>query len=170
MSSGLILALAAGWPAGIWAADYLPGVGPAPMRQETAASPAARPQWKLLSLRDLVNPPATAATNAVARNDTNAAALPGASLTPATNVTLISTAPTDSVDTNFDNVLFPPDLFSPAPADSPLISPRTLTAFLKPDSGGTNTGTAGVVVPVEVGFTPPVAAPPAQSRAIYQSQ
>jgi len=68
----------------------------------------------------------------------------------------------------------PPINFSPSGADPTIVTSEMLTDYLKPSPSGrggrdNNNGSA-VVVPVNLGFTPPTAAPANTSKAVYTSE
>ncbi|MCS7091400.1 MAG: hypothetical protein NZM03_11890 [Limisphaera sp.] len=51
-----------------------------------------------------------------------------------------------------------------------LVTPQMLVEFFKPVPGASNPVPARVLVPVDMGFRPPLATPVPTSQAIYRSQ
>jgi hypothetical protein len=62
--------------------------------------------------------------------------------------------------------------FSPVGTDPSIVTPQMLVDYLKPTSPGKNNNSPSVVVPVNLGFTPPTAAPAPDnsSRAVYKNE
>jgi hypothetical protein len=156
------------------AKDYLPAVGPTPLRFAPTTSPATPVSWKLL------NPPAGPTNNAIAANpaDPAAGAAGGTNsvdtafspVAAATNQNPIFSYGVGFDDTNYVDLLIAPEVLNLPPANTPLITPQILAEYLHPEPHAAASRSVGVLVPVEVGFKPPVAAPTAESRAVYKSQ
>jgi hypothetical protein len=165
-----------GWAASV--NDYLPIVGPAPLRFAEPAPPLsalalAVPQPALrelpattekTNLTGLVAPIAleAAKTNALV---TVVAPLPQPPATATTNqaTTLVTTRPP-----------IPPPGPVPAPqsmppmgSSEPQVTPIMLIKYFKPESS--STGTVEAVVPVPIGFVPPLPGPIPSSTATYIS-
>ena len=62
--------------------------------------------------------------------------------------------------------------FAPSQTDPTIVTPGMLADYLKPSSPGKNNNSPSVVVPVNLGFTPPTAAPAPEnsSRAVYKNE
>lgn len=109
----------------------------------------------------------------VPEDGTNAAAVPPQS-SP-----LVATAPVPSHDFVFPDSTGLASLSTPfnqstnviGPASELLlVTPQMLVEFFKPLPATSNLGPARVLVPVDVGFRPPLASPGPSSQAIYRSQ
>jgi hypothetical protein len=136
---------------------YLQQIGPPPLR---FAIGAAMFSFNLpLELRDRVSPTNSTeiAATKPASTATNSLALATASPSPSTNAFTIPPLPE------------PRDTTLPVPtaSDMLVISPQMLTEYFKPGPDGTNSPNT-VIVPVPVGFTPPLATP--SSKATYKVQ
>jgi len=158
------------------ARDYLPAIGPAPMRYGTPPPSDTPVTWKELNPVPATNedtnapsPTVPAVTNTVsAATNTVAAVVVPKSVD--TNETLIASSAANSNETNFVSQLIPPEILTLAPANAPMVTPQILADYLQPGPVGKNPRGGGILMPVDVGFNPPVAAPAPESRAIYKSE
>ena len=137
---------------------YLPQTGPAPLRVAMVKAPVLVPETTKLVL---VAPPVIPA------HDTNSLAAVENCIAD-TNPVVITSKPSDDEATlppivlGADNPLQGPgangaSMMQAAPSDMMGISPEMLATYFKPNGAGTN---AAVVVPLRVGFVPPLATPP----------
>lgn len=141
------------------AEDYLPFVGPPPLRFMISPPTGDVPVKPLL-------PPAAAPTNAptmptpMAPVDTNTA--PVAAFTNAAAPLSLHNPPAHS-----EAETLQPELTLPA-SELFTISPEMLLDYFKPVGIGTNGARGTIYAPVKVGFTPPVSSAPGKSSATYQ--
>lgn len=164
-----LMAAGAGMMA-VQARDYLSSVGPAPLRYQ-APVPAGAAPWKLVSRAAMIDSTNTDSAAAAATNAAVAAvSAPAVSLSVTNQSVIFGAAAAASGGSNIEDILFPPGVLLPESDSTPMISPQILADYLQPAPRSKDQTSAPVVVPVEVGFAPPVAAPPAQSRAVYKSQ
>jgi hypothetical protein len=147
--------------------DYLPFVGPPPLRFAMIPAPVEAPTNPVPS-RPLISG-AAEPTLQKQLNDTQ----PVASAASGTTTNAPSMTAADSVEKNpsVENRagLLTPSLPLSAPDDLSNVSPGMLVNFFKPLGGRRDKGQAEVYVPVPMDFTPPVA-PPVQSRATYKTE
>jgi len=149
------------------AVAYLPCIGPSPLRFEPMADPGASLAWK--SLRPL--PPPAQIMEAMT-NATNDVVIKESS-TPNTNNTIVAaSAPTAvPVEANNSGSAANPVIL-PASSDdsSSPVTAQILAGFFKPSAGGKNTTGNAVILPTQLGFTPPSPNSAPESKAVYKSQ
>ena len=144
---------------------YLPSTGPTPLRFETVkartfALPPVKSAEPLAKTDD--GHPMIAPTQTLP----NAAPEPAIAATPEPEVTATSAPPQTTSPVEF---LAPVPMAASSPAGTlPLITPQILAEFFRPGPGSTHAPGVSVLLPATVGFIPPMAPPPATSRATYK--
>jgi hypothetical protein len=175
--AGAMLLIAAGMVLTPFAADepaYLSSIGPAPMRFEWVTNNGVLLAWK--PLRTVPQPVANASVPALGGetlvNASNNAVLKTLSLS-ATNGSALRAVSVPVADTgekpNLETSSVP-GIFSDPPAvtSKPMVL-QELAYLFQSVPGGKNTNGTAVLVPVKIGFTPPL--PTAvESRAVYKTQ
>lgn len=166
---GMVLA-----PPAAEAAAYLSSIGPAPMRFELATNISAVLASK--PLRSTPPPEANAGIpasgNGTSVDATHKAAVETLSLAP-TNINALREDSATAANTaeKANSELSPVSLVLSVPteASSRPVALQELIHFFQPVPGGDGTNDSAVMLPVKIGFIPPVPAA-VGSRAVYKSQ
>lgn len=132
---------------------------PSPSAASTGPSPAIPPPDP-----SLTNPPAPPQSPPVTAPNVTAAQSP-ANPVPGYEFVLPDSLPGASSLTSTPAVT---NTIGPA-SEMLLVTPQMLVDFFKPMPGATNAAPVRVLVPVDIGFQPPLASPAPPSRAIYRS-
>jgi len=157
------------------AVAYLSSIGQAPMRFELATNTGALSVWKPLRL---VAPTATngsipAAGAETLANVTNQTVLNTPSLSAKnTNVIRAVSVPVADPGENTTSEISPVPVILPFSADgssNPMML-QELAGYFQPVPGVNGTNGTAVLLPVKIGFVPPLPAIPAKSQAIYKTQ
>lgn len=157
------------------AVAYLSSIGPAPMRFDLATNAALPATWKPLRtpsamLTNAVASPAVTAAAAVASplNATNEAALEVANANEVAKVAVPAAEPPGNP--NAETASAPVVVATPADTTPNLSVLQELANYIQPGVAEKSTNVTTVLVPVKIGFVPPLSAMPAKSQAIYKIQ